>query len=705
MEAFAGSLLLSLRLLLPGWIWAGGSAAPPGDEDRGFWMRLGRSVAVGLLLNLLPAMALAALRVWTPVADWAVWGAIVLAGLGTLRARRTSPAPAAGLAALAALWFATSLPLFFAPRSEWLAGGWDPGIYQNNAVVIARQNGLQDRSESIYSSMTPEERALFTRSDDDYHEILPSVPLRIEDGSIPLYFFHLTSMAGAWFLRMGGTALLFRLPGILALWGLFPALALLGQLGFGGWRKWAALVPWVLSPLWWYQQAVPTAEMLYLVLLLSGLLLYLRAARRGAAVPLGALGALFAAVANHFNFAVLAGALLVVAAAVEADLRAPRRAARIALGFAAVGLGILWNLAFAGIAVQRLQIQDRALSVILAGFAASALLAGVLVRRPVPPAVRAAILRLLRAGAIAAAGTGALVAACAGGEASRCLLSAAAERIPLAGGVLQRVAQTVPFLGTAGFLWACAGLAGIALDKDPARNPLRAAMVALGIVCVVLFLHPGIAPLYPWATRRFFAFLVPFLALAQGHLLVRAVEWRRAGPPMDDLAIPILLLLLFAGACSARVCLAAARVGDYPGLERALADLQRTMGPGDVVVADDPEWGTPLALAGGRDVVSGRRLWRSDDPAYQRRYLETLARVRRDTGRRFLWLTSTDAGLGLYPAKPGTAAAPLAEVVYEFRVVHHGERARTYETKPRQRLFRLYEWDGSFRLRNDPPAP
>lgn len=703
MEPFVGSLLLSLRLVLPGWIWGGLPAAATEDgEERSFWMRLGRAVAVGLLLNLLPALTLAGLRIWTPVADWIVWAGIVAAGVARARRKGRALDPAAAFAALALVGLLSSLPLFFAPRSEWLAGGWDPGIYQNNAVVIARQNGLQDRAESIYSAMSPDERALFTRSDGDYHEILPSVPIRIEDGSIPLYFFHLTPVCGAWFLRMGGTALLFRLPAILALWGLLPALALFGLVGFGGWRRWAALVPWLLSPMWWYQQAIPTAEMLYLLLLLSGLLLYLRAARRGAAVPLGAMGALFAAVANHFNFAILAGALLAVAAAIEADLRAPGRRARIGLGFAAVGLGILWNLAFADVIVLRLEIQDRALSLILSGFVAAALLSWALVRRPLPAAVRSGALRGLRTAAVVLAGAAAVVALCVGTDATRCGMAAAAQRIPWAGLLLNGALKIVSFHGIPGFVWACAGVAWLALCRSPSKNPLKAVMAALGVVCVVLFLHPGIAQLYPWATRRPFAFLVPFLALAQAFVLVRSLEKLRASRSRWFALVPILLLP--AGIFSARLCLAAARVGDYPGFERTLAALERALEPGDVIVADGPEWGTPLMLAGGHDVVSGRRLWRSDDPDYQRRYMETLARARNASGRRFLWLTSTDAGLALYPVEPGVRSGPLAEIAYEFRVVNHGERARSYETQPGRSLFRLYEWDGTFRLRSDPPA-
>lgn len=703
MELFAGGCLLVLRLVVPGWIWTRTSDVPScGPGFDAFLLRLGRAVVVGLLLNLLPALALASVGAWSPCGDWALWLAIVSGGV--LWARKwggaAGPSAVRFAAALALVGLATGIPLLRAPRSEWLAGGWDPGIYQNNAVVIARDNGLQGRPESIYSVMTTEERALFTRSEAAYHEVFPGAPIRIEDGSLPLYFFHLTPLCGAWFLRLGGMGLLQRMPAILALWGLLPMLALCGLVGLGGWRKGIVLLVWLLSPMWWYQQAIPTSEMLYLLLLMGAAVLYLRAAARGSRVPLGAAGALFAATVNHLNAAVLIGILLLVAACAEADVRAPGRAARMLLCFAALGLAIAWNLGFAGITILRLEEKDQALRVILPVFSGLALAAWLLVWRPWPRAVRAGGLRLAALGGAVSGLALAVVALGAGVEPVRAALLKVAERLPVAGAALERLIRVVPFHGALGFAWAGLGLAWLALRQDTSLRILKALMSALGIVCLLLFLQAGIAPLYPWALRRYVVFLIPLLAWAQAFAAMRAVEvvhargggWRWA----------VLLVFLPALVEGGRLGAAALRVGDYPGLGRALAELAQAMKPEDVIVADDPEWGTPLLLAGGREVVSGRRLWRSDDPGYQRRYLEALQRVRQASGRRFLWLTSTGDGRDLYSVELGGSPRPIAEVAYGFHVVNHGIRARTYETKPRERVFRLYEWDGTFRMRSEP---
>ena len=696
MAWFAGGFLLALRVVGAGWVWtaAGGAFIP----------RLGRTLIAGLLLNLLPALVLASFGRWTPGLDWAAWAAVAVIGLVRWRRGGAAAAPEAKgfAAALAVVALLAAVPLAAPPRSEWLAGGWDPGIYQNNAVAIARANGFQGRAESVYSRMPLEDRPLFTRSDAEYHEVFPGAPIRLADGSLPLYFFHLSPLCGAWFWRAGGLDALLRMPAVLALWGLLPMLALAGLAGWRGWRLGAALGAWLLSPMWWYQQSLPTSEMLYLLLLLGGILLYLREADRGAAVPAGAMAALFAATANHLNAALLAGILLLVAAAAEAAARAPRRVVRIALCFAALGAGIAWDLGFAGITILRLEEKDQALRVILPAFAALALLGTLLAWRPLPAAVRARGLRWLAAGgglaglALAALALGTAV------EPVRLALMKAADRLPVAGPVLERVLRVVPFHGPLGWAWACAGLAGLSLRRDPALRLWKALAFALALVCLLLFVEPGIAPLYPWALRRYVVFLVPLLAWGQAFAAVRGIEEIRArGGGWRWAALLILAPAVVEGA---RLAAAAGRVGDYPGLARTLAALEQALQPGDVVIADDPEWGTPLLLAGGRDVVSGRRLWRSEDPGFQRRYLDALARARRETGRRFLWMTSTGDRLDLYPVELGVAPAPLAEIAYAFHTVNHGERGRTYEVRERQRVFRLYEWDGTYRPRAA-PAP
>lgn len=703
MEPFTGSFLLALRLVGMGWTWGLATKSPQEQRsDAPFLFELARAVVLGVCLNLLPALVLASIQAWTPTADWMLWAILLLVGIVWIRRRGLDLRASAvrGGLGLVLVWVLTSLPLLQPPRSEWLAGGWDPAIYQNNALAIARDNGLQGRQETVFSSMEPADRELFTEAETRYREIFPGVPIVIETGAMPLYFFHLTPVCGAWFVRMGGTSLLFRMPAILALWGLLPMLALCGLAGWGGWRRWGVLACWLMSPMWWYHQAIPTSEMLYLVLLLGGILLYVHAARRGLRIPLGVLGVVFAATVNHLGASVLFGLLLLAAASAEADARSPWRISRILLCFLSIGLAIAWNWRFAGVTVMRLEDKDNALSVIFPVYFCSAGVALVLAWRPLPAAVRTWAIRLSVLGGAVIGCALAAVALAASVDAWRADMILLAGRLPWPGPALGRLVRVVAFHGSLGMAWAGLGLAWLSLRQDPSLRLLKRLVASLGVVCLVLFVQPGIAAIYPWALRRYVVFLVPFLAWVQAFALIRAVEliqtranrWRWA----------VLLLFLPAIAQSARLSASAFRVGDYPGFGDLLASLEEAIDPSAIVVADDPLWGTPLMLASGRDVVSGRPLWKSDDVDWQRQYMDALLRLRNDSARRVLWLTSTERNMDIYPVLVGGPPAPLLDISYAYHTVIHSPRGNAFALVAKNRRFHLYEWDGTYSLRDTP---
>jgi hypothetical protein len=136
----------------------------------------------------------------------------------------------------------------------------------------------------------------------------------------------------------------------------------------------------------------------------------------------------------------------------------------------------------------------------------------------------------------------------------------------------------------------------------------------------------------------------------------------------------------------------AAQVGDYVGFRGALATLNQSVQDGDIVVADDPRSGTPLLLMYGRDVLDGRRLWKSRDPEYQRKYLAMLRRLQVELGRRIVWLTSTGDAMGLYPPSIGPAT-PLTEPLdAAFRTVIHSPNADGFATRENQGRFQLHVW-------------
>jgi hypothetical protein len=684
MTPFLGVLLLTIRITGAGWVWS--SAAR--DPKRGSGDRCGWVAGTGLIINLLLALIASAFQQWSPGMDWILWGVLVCAGAMRIRLRpirwASGIAPALAVGGLATA--AVLLPL----RSEWLAGGWDPGLYQNYAVSIAQRGGTQPRTDTVYAELTPAERETFRVTEGAYNQVFPGVPIDLRDGSLPIYFFPLNSICGAWLHRLGGLALLTRASMVLALLGLLPAYALLGSLGLRRGARLAGLLFWGLSPLWVYHQAIAISEMLQLFLFSAGLLFYLESMEQRRPWPLLAGLALFAGTVNRFDYPVFAGLLLALAAGAESAAQNPGWRRRILFCFGALALGILWDWIFAWVTISRLQEKDQVLWVVLLPFAFSAGVAWLLAWRRSPPPFVAPLCRAARFAGLCAAG--ALVAGIAllAIPPAREMVLAVAAKVPVAGGMLLRFSRLIPFHGTGWFLSVAVGAFCLARDRSAASLRMRMMVAVLGGLLLMLLLHGGIAPIYPWALRRYFVFLIPFMALAQGDLEARVFGGFRAGRRIwAAVGLLLLGLALFDGV---RYSQAAFQVGDYVGISELLQTVDGQIQDRDLLVADDPRWGTPLLLARGRDVLDGKRIWGSTDPAFREDYLRMLRRLQREEGRRVLWLTSTEAGLGLYPLDIGPVVPMFENLPFVYRTVVHSARADHFQARDNRRAFGLYEW-------------
>jgi hypothetical protein len=205
-----------------------------------------------------------------------------------------------------------------------------------------------------------------------------------------------------------------------------------------------------------------------------------------------------------------------------------------------------------------------------------------------------------------------------------------------------------------------------------------------------LFLNPGIAPLYPWAFRRSVVFLLPLTALVLGYgLTVPALQGSRHPQAGRLTTLLLVAALLVVGVRASR---SAAEVGDYVGLREALATLNLSVRDGDVLVADDPRFATPLLLMYGRDVLDGSRLWKSRSPEYQRSFLEVLGRLQLEKGRRMLWLTSTEEALGIYPPAIGSTTPLTEPLAVSYRTVIHSPKADRFATKESKTRLQLHLW-------------
>ena len=670
MELWLGYTLIVARLAITGWVWTYRGASTPYSP----LLLLARVITVGFVANLLPILVLATLGFWTPLLDWSLWIIVALAGL--LLKRRNGPLTMGAIGRLSAmlvLTFLVACPAVIMPhRSEWLAGGWDPGLYVNNAIAISQRNGLEPLRDTLYADMSREGRLLFSASEHDYREIFPGVPINIEDGSLPLYFFHLTPSLGSWVFRAGGFDLLFRLPVLLACWGLVVFLGFCAALDIRGRFLAGCAFFWCINPVWWYQQSIPTSEMMYVLLMMGGLLFYLLAARRDEKWPVGAMLCFMLATINHFNFPLFAGLILLGFAVFERFNRTNNSSRRVLLCAAGVVFGILFDMLTAGVTLSRLEMKDNAITIVTGGFMfllISSLVAYVVpIKRTWGDEQVVCVKRLVR---ILAAGLFALGIILNYPPVKQGIISAIGTQSLMAA-TLNRIDVVSSFLGVGGFFLVAWGL-WVLSAMDNTRLPGGALVVILILAGMLagLLVMPGIASTYPWGLRRFVPVLLPLVAIAQAGALTTVFR----GSPLRRLAGSIFLFWgVWSGSMSS---LAAARVTDYLGIGDVLSSVSQKIAPGDIVIVDDPRYGTPLQLTYGHDVINGQLIWSSETSDVMNARVQFLAQLSAERNGRLLWLTTDEKGIEVYPKPPDVNVPPIVELDFGHkRLLHHPQNRR-----------------------------
>ena len=667
------ALLLVLHLYLPGWAWSWvldrRESAPSG-----FWIdRLllaAKSVVLGVVLSLFAALALAVFGVFTPALEWSAVVLLAVVGWGmsrgrggpwTARAKRGWPG-----ACLLGLGLAGVLAL--PNRGEWIVGGWDPGIYVNEGVLISRTASYVPPRDPFFGSLGEGELAAFTRPVHNYTEAYPGVPLDVETRSFRHLFFPLTPTLVAVAHRCGGLRAAARVNELAGWMTLLVLAAAAGALSGRRSQSVFAALALLVQPVWLYHLHVPVSEMLQL-LLIGGVGLLL--ASPGGAVPLALL--LMASEMNRFSFLPFAGIFLLAAAWV--DLRRDDRrpvARERALQVTALVSGAAIDYALSPVTIGRL---GSVVAFLLAIFAALVAAAVGLDLWAVGRERRASLLAWSERWGVPV-GVAVLFAAVI-----VAFIPAAEPRDV----ILWNARHLVPCEGWAFLAAAAAGLATTLRAGAGEPRAKRAFVLFLAACATVTAIKLDIATLWPWASRRHLEFTVPLLAIlagsAGGFAWDRGGVWRRWGAALAALVV----------ALNARTAWAAWSRTEFNGASRAIAEIAAQVGPDDIVVADHFRWGTPLRFLHGRNVVNGELFHAAGGRARFAAALGTLERLRRE-GRRIRFLTSTEEKLAIYPVDVGPATADWTSEPFVFSEIAHHPRARGFTLREKEKVFTLFTW-------------
>jgi len=683
-------VIFSLRVLLPGWAWSwlarGGDeleAKPRRTAVAAAWI-----VAIGLLVNSAVVFFLGEVGRYTPCMEWGGLVGVTIAGaaLGVASKRIRGGSAGEGAFLAAVVLMGSAIMTMVAPqRGEWILGGWDPGVYVNEGVSVAR-TGTFHQPDQVFHLLEPgAEQHAFSRTDRGRTERFPGVAVDADRQAFTFQFSRLAPSLIAFLDRCGGLRAAVRvnlLVGVLCLYVFFVVLwrgSTLAHADLGA-------LFLALQPVFLYHTHVPVSEMLQLFWILGmalALVSWECASVRMVLFPL----ALAAGVLNRFVFLPFAGILVLLAAWMDLD-REDRlesvireRLCQLCLLTASAAA----SAAVSGTSLAEWNFAAKLLGItILAGTGALVLDLTRLVPavrnglRTVRPASRwflAGLVVLLLAGLYFRPSWDTLL---------RCFRRLDSSR------ECDNLVRLLPYIGYVATVLALVGGIVSACGRGGSRRGLCVTnLLFLGMTAVVVW-KKEIADLYPWATRRYLDSTIPLVVILAScgcvWLWNLSGSWRRAGRILSVMAIAAL--------CGEMVtpCRHAWKRTEYGGVSAALSQIADQIGNDDVVVADHPLWGTPLSMIYGKQVLNGQHFYRRGGPATAEIGLAALARLR-EQGRRVVFLSSIRAGLGIYPVPIQGAAEYWQLESFVTREIIHDPMAADFVLRPMVNTFRLFEWE------------
>lgn len=674
------SLILVLRFYLAGatwnWLLPEGLLSGLGKGSRILLYSAG-ALVVGVPASLFISLVLAEFGVASLV--WELLGSAVVALVGlsvglrhaASRARQTMILSMPG----ALIVFVGIAVIMRLPNGgEWMLGGWDPGVYMNQGICVARTGTFHPPAQAHHVALTAEELPLFSRGEGAFPRIFPGVPLCAKDRQVRHYFFRLTPTLVSALTHCGGLAAAMRVNFIMGFMVLIVFAGLLRAHRCSAACFVISMVLLIAHPLWLYHLHLPISEMTELFLVL-GVGMFLWAQREGWFCHVVFLLLVFMAIVNRVSFVPLAGMLVLALAWADME-RTDRRRVLVErmLQMLVICLGTAYDFTATAVTMANLRYVSREL-IVVTGICL--LIAGALEVM----AARRIHTRVLRPRILFGCLTGVLV-----------LLGLGAVLLPhhvaVMAAVRQNTVRILPFLGPWLVVTAAAGLGVLWFVRAEQSRHLAALMSVFVGMTAILLINSCTIPIYPWTTRRYLPFTVPLLVITGGIALSALWDlpsrWKRIRRIGAGTIVAILLVI------PATKSWHAVRGSEYDGVSSRLAELAARIQPSDLVLSDHFKWGTPLAFVYGKQVLDGTQLYGKRGDTLMPAALAAMARFRAE-GWRVLMVTSTESGLGVYPREVKGARLVWAGSPFIVKEVVHSSGARDFMRREKTVVFRLYE--------------
>lgn len=670
--------LVWMKIFLPGWVWLW--LIPDRlltDQNRlKQWIYHGAGAGlIGIVFTSLSTLILGEFGLFTVAGENITRGLFLLCGI------------LLGWRADASGWkhcFLHSMPVSLAllvgfaavmllsHRGEWVIGGLDPGVYINEGAALSRTGTFYPPDELFYNEFTKEQQESLIRSGFGRTERFPAILVFPEKKSFSFEFFRLTPSLFAAIHRSGGLIAMTRSNTFIALLVLVVFFALMLK-HFPVSHALFSTIILTVQPIFLYHCHVPITEMLQSLLLILFLFLIVDQPIEKWTAGMAAL-LLAAATFNRFAFLPFAGILMICLAFAEATEPNRRKVInrRMVFVFSCILAGYI-NYEIAPASLRGWS----DISLILISASVAGLLAIMLDLIFSIPFVRRMMAGL-----------------------SPRMLDILAVLVVAAWMFTwhwhekfgsthdhDNLFRLIPFTGITPLVLSVAGvLALFFLRPRNKASVLFSIVIFLLAVTWLLVLRKSIMDLYPWATRRYLPYLVPFIAISCGYLLSRCWEMKRWSLAGKSIALILFIAVLLEPIGSSRRAWLYTQMNGISGI---LSRVAEQVGPDDLVIADHADWGTPLTLIYGKTTLNGREFWKDSHGKRMNTVLPALSRLSAE-GRNILFLTSTEKGMDLYPVKLEVEQVWTSDAIRYQQIIQH-KRADQFELTTRQTTFQLYK--------------
>ena len=588
-------VLFAVSILLPGTFW---SWALPKDI-KSTWQKSVVSIIIGFIFCLCWSFFLNTLVINKMVIN--ILGCLCVSSLGYSLGKKKTTFSEKDLGDT--LFFGLRISiilsivfLVFNLNSQWILGGWDPGVYTNQGVSVAQNDGFPPPVSFADDELSHEQLLMISKVPDEmsrsgienYREILPGVRIDTQTGEISNLFLRNFPNFISMLIKWGSVEIGFKANVFAGL--LFVLIfSVLCYRKFGSFYSIAVCSLLFLHSLFLYHIKLPTTEVLQMTLFFGFVLINSWKTNLFTSIVSGML--FFCAVANRASFIGLGSIYLVFVCLSKTVTDEKLKDRLIFLGFTILGLssGLIYDIVLCPDTVVKLHYIFSKL-IFVSIFSITASLFVTLGSDVFKPFVENILFFLenkrVRYGLIC----------------SLMLLTLAFLLYSYFSSdyLHNQIRMLVSYFGIVATTFAFAGLFFMLFDIKNLYAKLT--IVFLILVSVVTFTNQYVANLYPWAARRYVTYTLPLLI--QAAIYLPYVFWRTKKVAFRAISIVLLLMICLPQLKTTKQVFMGA---EYRGIHAKLRELHEVFDSDKaLILVDDHRFATPLIYTYGHKAIDNR---------------------------------------------------------------------------------------------------